>query len=213
VAARVLIATRSGAKARELRELLQLPGFELVSLDELAIADEIPEDGQTFDENAVKKALGYARLAGLPAIADDSGLEVDALGGAPGVRTRRFAGPEASDEENNAHLLRLLDGVPSERRMARYRCTLVLATPTRDGDRAGDSPRIVAMTHGTLEGRIALASKGSGGFGYDPIFEPEGEPPGGRTLAEYGAHAKNRISHRGRAARAMRPELEGWIGR
>jgi XTP/dITP diphosphohydrolase len=209
VAARVLIATRSGAKARELRELLQLPGFELVSLDELAIPDAIPEDGQTFDENAVKKALGYARLARLPAIADDSGLEVDALAGAPGVRTRRFAGPDASDEENNAHLLRLLEGVPPERRGARYRCTLALAEPPAAGAVIA-TPR---LTHGTLEGRIALSPRGSGGFGYDPIFEPEGEPPGGRTLAEYSAEEKNRISHRGRAARSMRPELEGSIGR
>jgi XTP/dITP diphosphohydrolase len=209
VAARVLIATRSAAKARELRELLQLPGIELVSLDELGIAGEIPEDGQTFDENAVKKAVGYVRLAGLPAIADDSGLEVDALGGAPGVRTRRFAGPDASDDENNAHLLRLLEGVPPEERTARYRCTLALVDPP--------APRAVLATpratHGTLEGRIALSPRGSGGFGYDPIFEPEGEPSGGRTLAEYSPEAKNRISHRGRAARAMRPQLERWIGR
>jgi XTP/dITP diphosphohydrolase len=129
VAARVLIATRSLAKARELRALLQLPGLELVSLDELGIAGEIPEDGETFDDNAVKKAVGYARLAGLPAIADDSGLEVDALGGAPGVRTRRFDGPDASDDENNAHLLRLLEGVPPEARTARYRCTLAFVEP------------------------------------------------------------------------------------
>jgi XTP/dITP diphosphohydrolase len=203
VAARVLIASRSGAKARELRELLQLPGLELVSLDELAIAGEIPEDGQTFDENAVKKAVGYGRLAGLPAIADDSGLEVDALGRAPGVRTRRFAGANASDDENNAHLLRLLEGVPPERRTARYRCTLALAERPVDGA-AIATP---VLTHGTLEGRIALSARGSGGFGYDPIFEPEGEPPGGRTLAEYSAESKNRISHRGRAARAMGPEL------
>jgi XTP/dITP diphosphohydrolase len=209
VAARVLIATRSVAKARELRELLQLPGLELVSIDEAGIAEEIPEDGQTFDENAVKKAFGYARLAGLPAIADDSGLEVDALGGAPGVRTRRFAGPHASDDENNAHLLRLLEGIPSAQRTARYRCTLALVERPLEG--AGIATPVLA--HGTLEGRIALSARGGGGFGYDPIFEPDGEPPGGRTLAEYGAEAKNRISHRGRAARAMRPELERWIGR
>ena len=209
MAARVLIATRSAAKARELRELLEIPGLELVSLDELAIAGEIPEDGQTFDENAVKKALGYARLAGLPAIADDSGLEVDALDGAPGLRTRRFAGPDASDEENNAHLLRLLEGVPPEQRTARYRCTLALAEQPVAGAVIA-TPR---LSHGTLEGHIALSPRGRGGFGYDPIFEPEGEPSGGRTLAEYSPAAKNRISHRGRAARAMRPELERWIGR
>ena len=209
MAARILIATRSDAKARELRELLELPGLELVWLGELAIAEEVAEDGHTFDDNATKKALGYARLAGLPAIADDSGLEVDALGGAPGVRTRRFAGPHARDEENNVHLLALLEGVPPERRTARYRCTLALAEPPVAGAVMAP-PR---LTHGTLEGRIAGSPRGSGGFGYDPIFEPEGEPPGGRTLAQYSTGAKNRISHRGRAARAMRRELEGWISR
>jgi len=209
---RIVLATRSAAKARELRELLASPRLELLSLDALGIAEEIPEGGQTFDENATRKALGYARLTGLPVLADDSGLEVDHLGGAPGVRTRRFAGPSATDDENNAHLLRLLDGLPPGRRAARYRCTLVLAQAVGDrhGGRGGDGGEPVAavVTHGTLEGRIALAPKGSGGFGYDPIFEPRGEPPGGRTLAQYSAAAKNRISHRGRAARAMRRELE-----
>jgi len=199
---RLVLATRSEAKARELRELLASPWLELFSLDDLGIAEEIPEDGQTFDENATRKALGYARLTGLPVLADDSGLEVDHLGGAPGVRTRRFAEPKATDEENNAHLLRLLEGVPPGGRTARYRCTLVLA-------QAGAVSR---ATHGTLEGRIALVPRGSGGFGYDPIFEPEGEAPGGRTLAQYSAAAKNRISHRGRAARAMRQELARRLG-
>jgi XTP/dITP diphosphohydrolase len=203
------MATRSGAKARELRELLGMPGLELVSLDDVDVTEEIPEDGATFDENATRKALGYARLAGLPVVADDSGLEVDALGGAPGVRTRRFAGPEATDPQNNAHLLRLLEGVPPAGRGARYRCTLVLAVP-RDG--RSTEPEVRAVTHGALEGRIAGAPKGSGGFGYDPVFEPEGESPGGRTLAEYGSAAKNRISHRGRAARAMRPALRRLAG-
>lgn len=215
--ARLLIATRSAAKARELRELLGSSGMELVTLDELGIELEVPEDGATFDENAAKKALVYARLTGLPVVADDSGLEVDFLGGAPGIRTRRFAGPRATDEENNAHLLRLLDGVPSERRTARYRCALALAEPAGEGSlthgthRAGEGA-IVALTHGTLEGRIAIAPQGSGGFGYDPIFEPEGEPPDGHTLAGYSSAAKNRISHRGRAARAMRRELERRLG-
>lgn len=214
---RLLIATRSAAKARELRGLLRVPGMELVTLDELGIAEEVPEDGTTFDENAAKKALGYAHLTGLPVVADDSGLEVDFLGGAPGIRTRRFAGPTATDEENNAHLLRLLEGVPPERRTARYRCSLALAEPAGEGSltlgthRAGEAA-IVALTHGTLEGRIAIAPQGSGGFGYDPIFEPEGEPPGGHTLAGYSSAAKNRISHRGRAARAMRRELERRLG-
>lgn len=200
-AVRIVLATRSAPKARELRELLGSSGRELLSVDELGVTDEIPEDGRTFDENATRKALGYARLTGLPALADDSGLEVDHLGGGPGVRTRRLAGPSATDAENNAHLLRLLDGVPPDRRTARYRCTLALAEPE------GAAAAVLAMTHGTLEGRIATAPKGSGGFGYDPIFEPAGEPPGGRTLAQFEPAAKNRISHRGLAAHAMAREL------
>ena len=202
---RLVLATRSAAKARELRALLGALGVEVVSLDELGVTEEIPEDGQSFDENARRKAVGYARLTVLPVLADDSGLEVDALGGAPGVRTRRFASPTASDPENNAHLLRLLEGVPPERRTARYRCALVLAVPAAA---SADDAQVIATTHGTLEGRIAIAPRGSGGFGYDPVFEPEGEPPGGRTLAQYTPAAKNRISHRGRAARAMRASFK-----
>lgn len=201
---RLVVATRSAAKARELRALLGSHGADFVSLDELGVTDEIPEDGHSFDENATRKALGYARLTGLPVLADDSGLEVDALGGAPGVRTRRFAGPNASDAENNAHLLRLLEGVPPDGRTARYRCVLALAVPA---PASADGAQVIATTHGTLEGRIAIAAKGSGGFGYDPVFEPAGEPPGGRTLAEYAPAAKDRISHRGRAARPMRRRL------
>lgn len=204
---RLVLGTRSAAKARELRALLESPGLQLLSLDELGVGEEVAEDGRTFDENATRKAVGYARLTGLPVVADDSGIEVDALGGAPGVRTRRFAGPAAGDEENNVHLLRLLEGVPAERRTARYRCTLVLAVPE---PRRLDGAGVVAVTHGTLEGRIATTPRGSGGFGYDPVFEPEGEPAGGRTLAQYAAVAKNRISHRARAARAMRAELARW---
>lgn len=228
MANRLLIATRSAAKARELRALLSLPGVELVSLDELGIADEIPEEGATFDENATNKALAYARISGLAVIADDSGLEVDFLGGAPGVRTRRFAGPTASDEENNRYLLKLLQGVPAERRTARYRCALALAEPalageTREPAAGGPSPggprrtpsaagvALIAVTHGTLDGRIAASPKGTRGFGYDPIFEPAVEAPGGRTLAQYSPAAKNRISHRGRAARAMRRDLERFL--
>jgi len=172
-------------------------GVDLSSLADLGIEEEIPEDGATFDENATRKALGYAALAHGLVLADDSGLEVDALGGAPGVRTRRFAAPDATDDQNNAHLLARLEGVAPERRTARYRCTLVLARPDA----------VLATTHGILEGRIALSPRGSGGFGYDPIFEPEGEPPGGRTLAEYARAEKNSVSHRGRAARAMLDEL------
>jgi XTP/dITP diphosphohydrolase len=143
----------------------------------------------------------------LPALADDSGIEVDALGGAPGVRTRRYAGPNATDEENNAKLLRDLADVPAEKRGARYVCVLALAIP--DPSAAGGL-RIVGR-RGTSRGRIVLEPRGSAGFGYDPLFEPIRERAGGRTFGEYSSAAKDAISHRGRAARRMAPVLRGLI--
>ena len=196
---RVLVATRSAHKLRELRELLGLRA-ELIDLDDAGILDEATEDGATFEANAAKKARFFALRSGLPTLADDSGLEVDALGGGPGVRTRRYAGENATDEENNVKLLAALDGLEPARRRARYRCVLALALPEELGPRGGLPIR---FARGTLEGRIAGAPKGDGGFGYDPIFEPAGERPGGRTLGLWTAEAKNRISHRGRAARRM----------
>ena len=201
---RILVATRSVHKLRELRELLRPARAELVSLDELGIPDEVEEPGASFAANARLKARAYARLSGLPTLADDSGLEVDALGGGPGVRTRRFAGENATDPQNNAKLLEALRGQPPERRGARYVCVLALALPERRGPRGGIQ---VLTTRGTCRGRIALEPRGSGGFGYDPIFEPASEPPGGRTLGLWSAAEKNAISHRARAARRMAPIL------
>ena len=199
---RIVIATRSAHKLRELRELLALDHADLVSLDELGVDGDPVEDGETFETNARIKARFAARATGLPALADDSGIEVDALGGRPGVRTRRYAGEDATDEQNNRKLLRALDGLPPERRGARYVCVLAFAEPSADGA----APRIVTG-RGTCRGRIAAAPKGSGGFGYDPIFEPEFEPPGGRTFGEWSAAAKNEVSHRARAARRMAAKL------
>jgi XTP/dITP diphosphohydrolase len=202
---RLLVATRSRHKLRELHDLLGVPsGVELVSPDDLGIDGEPEETGETFETNARLKARWYARLSGLPTLADDSGLEVDALDGGPGVRTRRFAGPDATDEANNAKLLRELAGLPPERRGARYVCVLALALPGEVGPRGG--LRIVAR-RGTCRGRIAASPRGDGGFGYDPIFEPLSEPPGGATLGQWSAEAKNAISHRSRAARRMAPVL------
>ena len=195
------MATRSVHKLRELRQLLHLPSTTLVSLDDVGIEDEAPEEGATFEANAVSKARFYAERAGLPTLADDSGLEVDALGGGPGVRTRRYAGERATDEENTAKLLAELGALPAERRGARYRCVLALVEP--DGDRPGAT----VVTRGTFEGRIAFGPQGTGGFGYDPIFEPDTEPPGGRTVGLYSVEEKNRVSHRALAARDMRFEL------
>jgi XTP/dITP diphosphohydrolase len=201
---RLVVATRSIHKLRELRELLHLDGVELVSLDDLGIRGDPVEDGLTFETNARIKARFGSRATGLPTLADDSGLEVDALDGAPGVRTRRYAGPNATDEENNAKLLQELAGLPPERRRARYVCVLALARPAAAGDRR---PIEVVVRRGTTRGRIAVVPKGTGGFGYDPVFEPSVEPAGGRTFGEFTADEKHRISHRGRAARRMAPVL------
>ena len=162
------------------------------------------EDGTTFAANAAIKARAAARRTGLPALADDSGLEVDALGGGPGVRTRRYAGETATDADNNAKLLRELAGLPPDERGARYVCVLALALPDAAGPRGGLPLR---YTRGTCRGRIATAPRGTGGFGYDPIFEPAGEPPGGRTLGLWSPAEKHAISHRARAARRMAPTL------
>ena len=199
---RIVIATRSGHKLRELRELLSLGHTDLVSLDELGVPGDPVEDGLTFETNARIKARFAAQATGLPALADDSGIEVDALDGGPGVRTRRYAGEQATDPENNAKLLGALRGLAPAQRGARYVCVLAFATPSTDG-----SPPDIVTARGTCRGRIAAAPKGSGGFGYDPIFEPASEPPGGRTLGEWSAAEKNQISHRARAARRMSGKL------
>jgi len=201
---RLLVATRSRHKLAELRDLLALPDVDLVDLDDVGIADEVEETGDTFAVNAALKARFYARLSGLPTLADDSGLEVDALGGGPGVRTRRYAGERATDAQNNAKMLTALDGLEAARRGARYRCVLALALPERAGPRGGMPVR---LARGTFPGRIATAPRGANGFGYDPIFEPRGEPPGGSTVGEWSPERKQAVSHRARAARRMRPAV------
>lgn len=201
---RLLIATRSAHKLAELRELLSLDRGDLVTLDDLGVEGDVDETGATFEANARLKARFGARATGIPTLADDSGIEVEALGGGPGVRTRRYAGDNATDNDNNAKLLAALAGLPPERRAARYVCLLALALPAAAGPRGGLPVRVV---RGTCRGRIASEPRGTGGFGYDPIFEPESEPPGGRTLGLWAPAEKNRISHRGAAARRMTPIL------
>jgi XTP/dITP diphosphohydrolase len=201
---RLLVATRSAHKLRELRELLGLPDGVLVSLDDLGVEGEPEETGETFETNAAIKARHGVAATGLPTLADDSGIKVDALGGGPGVRTRRYAGENATDEENNRKLLAALAGLPPDRRGAHYVCVLALAGPGDVGPRGGLA---LTFSRGSLRGRIATTPKGSGGFGYDPIFEPWSEPPGGRTLGEWTPEAKNGISHRAAAARRMRRHL------
>jgi XTP/dITP diphosphohydrolase len=191
----LVIATSNEGKLLELRALFGDLPVQLLSL--ASVLGEklvIPEDGATFEENAITKARTACKVTGLYALADDSGLEVKALGGRPGVRSARFAHDRATDAENNAALLRELEEVPDDERAARFRCVLALASPW-DKDH-------VETTEGSLAGMIARAPRGSGGFGYDPLFIlPE---LGGRAVAELEEPEKNAISHRGRAAKAMR---------
>jgi len=194
---KLLIATGSKHKLEELRELLDLPNTDLVSLRDEGITDEADETGLTFEQNARIKAQYYWWEYGLATLADDSGIEVDALEGNPGVYTRRYAGENATDEDNNTKLLSELEGLPPDKRTARYQCILVLV---EDGE-------VVEHTEGTFEGRVADAPRGDGGFGYDPIFEPLTEKPGGRTVGQMTADEKNKVSHRAIAARAMRELL------
>jgi len=195
---RLLIATGSPHKFGELRDLLELPNTDVVSLTDLGIADDANETAATFEENATIKARYYAAKSGLPTLADDSGIEVDALGGRPGVKTRRYAGAKATDRDNNRKLLgELADFYGPDERTARYRCVLVLV----------DDGAVAERTDGTFEGRIAFDPRGKGGFGYDPIFEPDFEPVGGRTVGQMPRDEKNRVSHRAKAARAMRERL------
>jgi XTP/dITP diphosphohydrolase len=201
---RLVIATRSRHKLAELRQLLSVEHAELVTLDDLGVKGDVDETGATFEANARLKARFGARVTGLPTLADDSGLEVEALDGGPGVRTRRYAGELATDADNNAKLLAALAGLPPAQRAARYVCNLALALPDTAGPRGGLPIRSV---RGTCRGRIATQPRGNGGFGYDPVFEPISEPPGGRTLGLWTPDEKNRISHRGAAARRMSPIL------
>ena len=199
---RLLVASRSRHKVAELHDLLDLgDDVVLVSPDDVGIEGEPVEDADTFEGNAEIKVRYYGERAGLPTLADDSGLEVDALGGGPGVYTKRYAGPEAADEDNNTKLLGKLDGLPAGERGARYQCVLSFWDPG-----SGAEP---VFREGQFEGRIATERRGSGGFGYDPIFEPAGEPPGGRTVGQMSSQEKHALSHRGKAARAMAEYLEG----
>jgi XTP/dITP diphosphohydrolase len=210
--ATILVATRSRHKLEELRTLLHLPDRTLTTLDEMGIGAEAVEDARTFKGNAILKARYYAGLAGVPTLADDSGLEVDALGGDPGVRTRRYAGEQATDEQNNRKLLGALEGVAPARRNAHYVCVLAYLDPTdANGGRSGRR-RFVVTRSGRFDGRIALAPRGDNGFGYDPIFEPASEPIGGRTVGQLSSDEKNRISHRAKAARAMARYLREHSG-
>jgi len=191
---RLLIATSNRGKFREVRALLGGTEFDLLSLADFSELPEALEDGTTFEENACKKALHYQRLTAVPTLADDSGLEVDILGGAPGVHSARFAGRQGDDAANNAKLVSLVKGVPLERRTARFRCVMALA----------NEGRIIATSQGSVAGLIVDDPRGDKGFGYDPHFLL---PQLDLTKSQLSLEVKNQLSHRGQALRAILPEI------
>ena len=185
---RLLLATTNKGKIRELESLISSESWQLTTPDLEGVRAVVEENGTTLEENATIKAAAYARAAGLTAIADDSGLEVEALNGEPGVLSARYAGEGASDKERTDHLLAKLASVPWDKRKARFRCVIAIAFP--DGR--------VELCEGECPGIIAFKSRGAGGFGYDPIFYL---PEFGKTMAELNLEEKNRVSHRGKAAK------------
>jgi XTP/dITP diphosphohydrolase len=194
----LVIATGNRGKYSEIAALLQGLDALLVPLDRVGLVEVPPESGESFQENARFKAEFVARAVGRLALADDSGLEVDALGGQPGVMSARFGGPGKTDADRNRLLLSKLEGIPPERRTARFRCVVAIADPNG----------LVSVVDGACEGRITLEPRGDYGFGYDPIFEV---PSLGRTLAEIGSDVKNRLSHRAKAIAKARTILEEFL--
>lgn len=195
---RLLVATGNAGKKREFALLLAELPLEILSLSEVGLAGDVAETGATFAENALLKARTYAAQSGLLTLADDSGLEVDALGGAPGVFSARYGGPGLDDRGRYELLLRNLAGVPAERRTARFRCVIALVDP--HGRKA--------LAEGVCEGRIVDVPRGAHGFGYDPVFWVDSE---GCTMAELPPERKNAISHRAAAARQAVDILRGWL--
>ncbi|HAA88990.1 MAG TPA: non-canonical purine NTP pyrophosphatase [Peptococcaceae bacterium] len=196
---KIVIASRNPGKIAEFRQLLAELPLEVLSLLDFPEIPEILESGLTFRENALLKARTVTSYTGLTALADDSGLEVDYLGGAPGVYSARYAGPECDDAANNQKLLAELAGVPLEKRTARFRCVIAITTPRGEE----------FFCEGVCEGKIGYTPRGESGFGYDPLFIV---PALGKTFAELGPEVKNRISHRAQAMRLAREILERLVG-
>jgi len=195
---KLVVATRNSGKLREIKSILGDLPIEICSLGDFPEIASIEEDGDTFEENAVKKALHVWQQTQLATLADDSGLEVDALGGQPGIRSARFAGPEQDYQKNNLKLLEMLKDVPGPERKARFVCVAVLVTPKGK----------IIMHRGEIEGEIATEPRGTGGFGYDPIFYV---PSLGKTVAELDPKTKNSISHRARALQGIKGFLADII--
>ena len=193
----LLLATNNAGKIAEYRQLLDGSGWQIVTPAEIGLNIDVDETGQTYAENATLKAVAYARASGLTSLADDSGLEVDALDGRPGLLSARYAGADRTDAERVEALLTELRDVADEQRTARFRCVIAIASGE---DR-------VELAEGTVEGRIVRAPRGKSGFGYDPIFLL---PERGLTMAELPAGEKHGVSHRGAAARQARAILERW---
>ncbi len=192
---KILLATNNRAKVKEYAKLLQGIPYRIVSLEDMHISEQVEETGTSFEENAILKARRYAELSGLTTIADDSGLEVDALGGEPGVRSARYAGEGASDKERIDFLLNKLVDVPWEKRLAQFRCVIAIAYP--DGK--------VQICQGQCRGILTFKPLGDNGFGYDPVFYL---PDLHKTMAELSMSEKNVISHRGQAAEEARKALQ-----
>lgn len=197
---KIILATQNQGKIRELQELLVDEGIEVLSLLDIPDWEDVEENGKTFADNAALKARAALRRTGVIALADDSGLEVDALDGAPGVYSARYAGEPKDDERNNDKLLHLLETTSDEKRMARFRCALVMATPLGKE----------YLTEGAVEGQILRERRGTDGFGYDPIFFL---PEYARTMAELNLTEKNKLSHRAQAFRKVIPILQVLKGR
>jgi XTP/dITP diphosphohydrolase len=191
---KLVLATRNRGKVREIASILKDLHLDILSSLDFPKIQPVIEDGRTFQENAIKKAETIGRSTGLLALADDSGLEIDALDGQPGICSSRFAGPEQDDEKNIEKVLKLMRRTPENRRQARFRCVIALASPNGR----------TATVEGTCEGVISTEPRGSAGFGYDPIFLV---PEYGKTFAELGEEVKNRISHRAKALLAARKLL------
>jgi XTP/dITP diphosphohydrolase len=196
----LFIATTNRGKLRELMALLQGQPFRLVTPDELGVTLDYEETSGDIREVAFEKALYAYRKTGLPSLAEDTALEVDALGGLPGARAKVFFGENVSDTERWRGLLKLMEGIPTEKRTARFRCAMAVAFSEND----------LLTAEGVLEGVIATEPHGEGGFGYDPVFFV---PPLGKTLAQLSVDEKNAISHRARALHALLPELRRRLGK
>jgi len=195
---KIVLATRNRHKIREIKQILRSLPVKVFSMLDFSYAPSVKEDKPTFRGNAVKKAARFSKYFGMPALADDSGLEVKALKGAPGVRSARFAGPNPTVEKLCAKVLRLLKGTPASGRAARFVCCIALVDPSGR----------TRVFEGEVRGKIGLEMKGSNGFGYDPIFVPRGHR---KTFAEMKSSAKNRLSHRAKALKKLKTRLKNLV--